>query len=76
MHNHKNDKDKCQIKVDTTPFVAGHRPKLFYGFSAAAAVELAAESTAAGRQYILHNKAGKSQTQQIKKRNQINDKIQ
>ena len=76
MHNHQNDKQKCQIKVDTAPLVPGHRPKLFYGFSAAAVVKLAAKPTTAGRQYVLHNKAGKSQTQQIKKRNQINNEIQ
>ncbi len=76
MYNHQNHKQKGQIKVDTAPFVPAHRPKLFYRLSAAAVVKLAAKSAAAGRQYILHNKAGKSQTHKIKKRNQNNDEIQ
>lgn len=61
--------------MDTAPFVPGHRPKLFYGFSASAAVQVAAESAGAGRQYVLHNKAGKGQAHYIRKADQLDDEI-
>ena len=46
MNNHQNNKQKSQIKMDTTPFVPAHRPQLFYVFSTDAVVKEAA--TAAG----------------------------
>ena len=76
MNNHQNDKQKGQIKMDTAPFVPGHRPQLFYVFSAGAAVKELATAACAGRQNVLHNKASRSQPQQIQKSNQINNKIQ
>ena len=76
MRGHQYDKQKGQIKMDTAPFVAGHRPEVFYMFSADAAEQPPATSTCAGRQNVLHNKAGRSQAQQIQKSNQNDNKIQ
>ena len=76
MYNHQNDKQKDQIKMDIAPLVPRHRPEVFYMFSAGTALQKTATPPCAGRQYIPHNKAGKSQAQQIHKADQINDKIQ
>ena len=76
MYNHQNDKQKGQIKMNTAPFVPSHRPEVFYVFSAGTALQKTATPPCARRQYIPHNKAGKSQAQQIHKADQINDKIQ
>jgi len=65
MRGHQNNKQKSQIKMDTAPFVPGHRPKLLYVFSTGAVVKEPATSARAGRQNVLHNKAGKNHTQQI-----------
>lgn len=61
--------------MNVAPFVPGHRPEVFYVLSAAALVEKPAPAACAGRQYVFHNKAGKSQTQQVDQADQIDNKI-
>jgi len=58
--------------------VPGHGPQVSYLFIdefAAASTEAPAVTSTAGRQNVLHNKAGNSQTQQIDKADDINNKI-
>ncbi len=76
MRGHQYDKQKGQIKMDTTPFVPAHRPQLFYVFSTDATEHPLPASARAGRQNVLHNKTGKNQAQQIQKSYQNDNKIQ
>ena len=77
MHNHQNNKQSSQIKMDITPFVPGHRPQVSHLFTGVLITAASTEAPAptAGRQNVLHNKAGNSQTQQIDKADDINNKI-
>ena len=76
MHYHQNDEQGGQIEMDVTPFVAGHRQQRFNPSSSAAPVKFLTTPARAGRQYVLDNKTGKSQTEQVEKANRIDDKIQ
>ncbi len=76
MHNHQNDEQSSQIKVDVAPFVPGHREQRLNLAESPATGKFPAASTRAGRQYELDYKAGESQTEQTKKANRIDDKIQ
>jgi len=75
MHNNQGEEKYSKIEMDTAPLVTGHRPQVFYMLTAMAVVELTAKSAGAGRQDILHNKANKSQCQQIDKADQSDNKI-
>jgi len=76
MHYHQNDKQSSQIKMDVSPFVAGHGPQRLNFADSAAPGKFLASPARAGRQYELDNKAGKSQTEQGEKANRIDDKIE
>jgi len=51
--------------MDIAPLMPAHRPQAFYMFSAEATEHPLPASACARRQNVLHNKAGKSQAQQI-----------
>ena len=76
MCGHQYDKQESEIEMDITPFVACHRPKLLYVFSAGAFVEEPASSSGAGRQDELDNNSCADKAQQVNKAGQINDEIQ
>jgi hypothetical protein len=76
MHYHQNNEQSSQIKMDVSPFVAGHGPQRLNFADPAAAVKLPAVSARAGWQYGLDNKAGNSQAKQGEKADRIDDKIQ
>ena len=67
MDSHQDDKHNSQVKMDITPFVAGHWPEVFYVLSAETFVEPTTASACAGRQNIFHNKAGENYAKQIEK---------